>query len=62
LILDKGGCWKNILNSMRGDIPLIKVLCKVDSNEKPTMGFLYEEMDIAREKIQILLNGVSKRK
>jgi len=33
----------------------------VDSDEKPAMRFIYEEMDIAKEKIQSLFNGVSKR-
>ena len=60
LILDKG-FWKNILNCLRGALPLIKVLRMVDSDEKPAMGFIYEEMDIAKEKIQNLFNGVSKR-
>ncbi|XP_068474601.1 uncharacterized protein [Phaseolus vulgaris] len=32
----------------------------VDSDEKPAMRFIYEEMDIAKEKIQSLFNGVSK--
>jgi len=60
LILDKE-FWKNILNCLRGALPLIKVLRMVDSDEKPAMGFIYEEMDIAKEKIQSLFNGVSKR-
>jgi len=59
-ILDKG-FWKNILNCLRGALPLIKVLRMVDSDEKPAMGFIYEEMDIAKEKLQNLFNGVSKR-
>jgi len=60
LILDKG-FWKNILNCLRGALPLIKVLRMVYSDEKPAMGFIYEEMDIAKEKIQNLFNGVSKK-
>jgi len=60
LILDKE-FWKNILNCLRGAMPLIKVLRMVDSDEKPAMGFIYEEMDLAKEKIQSLFNGVSKR-
>jgi len=60
LILDKG-FWKNILNCLRGVMPLIKVLHMVDSYEKPAMGFIYEEMDIAKEKIYSLFNEVSKR-
>jgi len=60
LILDKG-FWKNILYCLRGAMPLIKVLRMVDSDEKPAMRFIYEEMDLAKERIQSLVNGVSKR-
>jgi len=59
-ILDKR-FWKHILNCLSGVVPLIKVLCMLDSDEKPIMGFIYEEMDITKEKIQSLFNGVSKR-
>jgi len=60
LILDKE-FWKNILNCLMGALSLIKVLRMVDSDEKPAMRFIYEEMDIAKEKIQSLFNEVSKR-
>jgi len=60
LILDKR-FWKNVLNFLRSVIFLIKVLCMVNSDEKPAMGFIYEEMDLAKENIQSLFNGVSKR-
>jgi len=43
---------------MRGAFP--QVLCMVDSDEKPTMGFIYEQMDSAIEKILRLFNGVTK--
>jgi len=33
----------------------------VDLDEKLIIGFIYEEMDLAKEKIQSLFNGVSKR-
>jgi len=33
----------------------------VDSDEKPAMGFIYEEMDHANKKIESLFNGVIKR-
>ena len=59
LILDKG-FWKNIFNCLKGVLPLIKVLCMVDSDEKTTTGSIYEEMDLAKEKIQSFFNGVSK--
>jgi len=49
------------MNYLRGALPLIKVFNMVDLDEKPAMGFIYEEMDIAKEKIQSLFNGVSKR-
>ncbi|XP_031405764.1 uncharacterized protein LOC116214505 [Punica granatum] len=32
--------------------PLIKVLCMVDSDEKPAMGFIYNEMEKAKQKIK----------
>jgi len=60
LILDKG-FWKNISNCLRGALPLIKVLGMVDSYEKEAMGFIYEEMNIAKKKIQSLFNGVTER-
>ena len=60
LILDKK-FWKNILNCLRGAMPLIKVLRMVDSDEKPAMRFIYEEIDLAKEKIQSPFNRVSKR-
>jgi len=46
---------------MSSALPLIKVLHMVDSDENPAMGFIYEEMDAAKEKIQSLFNGFSKR-
>lgn len=40
---------------------LIKVLWFVDFEEKPTMGFIYEEINRAKEKIQTNFNYVQKR-
>jgi hypothetical protein len=53
--------WKNVLTCLRGAFPLVKVLRIVDSEEQPTMGYLYEEMDLAKEKIKSNFNGVAKR-
>jgi hypothetical protein len=53
--------WKNVLTCLRGALPLVKVLRIVDSEEQPTMGYLYEEMDLAKEKIKSNFNGVAKR-
>ncbi|XP_019451830.1 PREDICTED: uncharacterized protein LOC109353928 [Lupinus angustifolius] len=50
--------WKNIVTFLKGVLPLIKVLKLVDSNEKPTMGYIYEAMDLAKESIQKAFNGV----
>jgi len=52
LILDKG-FWKNILNCLRGVLPLIKVLRTVDSYEKPAMGFIYEEMELQKRRYRV---------
>ncbi|KAK7259192.1 hypothetical protein RIF29_24792 [Crotalaria pallida] len=52
--------WKNIVECLKGAYPLIKVLRLVDSEEKPAMGFIYEEMDQAKEKIQTTFNDIKK--
>ena len=53
--------WKNVTNCLKAAYPLIKVLRLVDSEEKSAMGFIYEEMDRAKEKIQTNFNNVKKR-
>ncbi|GAU41170.1 hypothetical protein TSUD_89670, partial [Trifolium subterraneum] len=53
--------WKNVLNCLRGAFPLVKVLRMMDSEERPAMGHLYEEMDLAKEKIKSNFNGVARR-
>ena len=59
-VLD-GRFWKNIVTCLKGAYPLIKVLRMVDSDEKPAMGFIYEEMDRAKETIQTNFKNVKKR-
>ena len=59
MILDEG-FWKNILNCT-SVLPLPEVLHMVDLDEKSAKRFIYEEMDIAKQKIQNLVNGVRKR-
>lgn len=59
VVLDKS-FWKNIVVCLRGTTPLIKVLCLVDSDQKPAMRLIYEEMDQAKEEIQKNFNGVKK--
>lgn len=41
--------------------PLIKVLLLVDSDEKPTISFIYEAIDQAKEKIQVNFGYVKKK-
>ncbi|KAK8949302.1 40S ribosomal protein S3a [Platanthera zijinensis] len=58
VIMDKE-FWKNIVIYLKGAYPLIKVLQLVDSDEKPAMRFIYEEMDRAKEKIAHAFDDVS---
>ena len=44
--------WKNISKCLMAAIPLISVLRLVDSDEKPAMGFIYDAMHSAKEKIK----------
>ena len=60
VVLDQN-FWKNIIIFLKGALPLIEVLRLVDSDQKPTMSFIYEAMDQAKEKIQKAFNGVKKR-
>jgi len=60
VVLDKE-FWKNIITCLKGALPLIEVLRLVDSDQKPTMGFIYEAMDQAKEKIQKAFNAVKKK-
>ncbi|XP_020233789.1 uncharacterized protein LOC109813910 [Cajanus cajan] len=55
--------WKNILVCLKGANPLIKVLQMVSSNSntKPAIGFIYDEMKQAKEKIQQAFKCVKKR-
>lgn len=53
--------WKNIIMCLKVAAPLIVVLRLVDSDEKPAMGFIYEAMDTAKEKIKNNFNNVKKR-
>ncbi|XP_057418316.1 uncharacterized protein LOC130712501 [Lotus japonicus] len=60
LVTDKG-FWKDTLNCLRDDYPLIKVLRIVNSNQKPSMRYIYEEMDKCKETIISNFNGVLRR-
>ncbi|GAV64526.1 DUF659 domain-containing protein [Cephalotus follicularis] len=60
IVMDTQGFWPNIASCLKGALPLIKVLRMVDSDYKPAMGFIYEEMDLAKAKIQENFNNVKK--
>ncbi|XP_019244884.1 PREDICTED: uncharacterized protein LOC109224804 isoform X2 [Nicotiana attenuata] len=44
--------WNNVLHALKIGGPLVKVLRLVDGEAKPSMGYLYEAMDRAKETIQ----------
>jgi len=50
VVMDKE-FWKDIVTCCKGAFPLIEVLRLVDSDEQPAMGWIYEAMDQAKEKI-----------
>ncbi|XP_047335648.1 uncharacterized protein LOC124939189 [Impatiens glandulifera] len=52
--------WSNIITCLKAARPLIKVLRMVDSDVKPAMGFIYEQMDEAKEKIRVNFNNIKR--
>ncbi|WJX65679.1 hypothetical protein P8452_50312 [Trifolium repens] len=56
LVLDKE-FWKNVMICYKGIYPLLEVLRLANSTEEPTMGFIYEAMEKAKEEIR---RGLSK--
>ncbi|XP_047340225.1 uncharacterized protein LOC124943798 [Impatiens glandulifera] len=53
--------WSNIITCLKAARPLIKVLRMVDSDVKPAMGFIYEQMDEAKEKIRVNFNNIKRK-
>ena len=43
--------WKKVRKVLQVFEPLVKVLRLVDGDDKPTMGFIYEAMDRAKQAI-----------
>ena len=43
--------WRNVLYALKLTGPLVKVLRIVDGEKKPPMGYIYEAMDRAKEKV-----------
>ncbi|CAN1247801.1 hypothetical protein LINPERPRIM_LOCUS6495 [Linum perenne] len=56
IVLD-GRFWSNVSLCIRAALPLVKVLCLVDSEEYPSMPFLYFELLQANEKIKLNFNN-----
>ncbi|XP_028089531.1 uncharacterized protein LOC114289897 [Camellia sinensis] len=49
--------WPNIAFCIKSTIPLVSVLREVDSEERPAMVYIYELMDLAKEKIAFNCGG-----
>ncbi|BAT89722.1 hypothetical protein VIGAN_06075600 [Vigna angularis var. angularis] len=53
--------WKNVSTCLKVVAHVMVVLRLVDSDVKPAMGFIYEEMDCAKEKIRSNFNNIKKK-
>ncbi|XP_028065080.1 uncharacterized protein LOC114268155 [Camellia sinensis] len=49
--------WPNVAFCIKSTIPLVSVLREVDSEERLAMGYIYELMDLAKEKIAFNCGG-----
>lgn len=52
--------WPNLLTCLKAALPLIKAICLVDSDEKPAMPYIYQQMDLAKNRIKENFNNVKK--
>jgi len=59
VVLDKEFS-KSIIICLKCAFPIMQVLRMIDSDDKPTMGFIYKVMDRVKEKIQEEFNGDKK--
>ena len=53
--------WPHVAFCIKTTIPLVSVLREVDSGERPTMGYIYELMDLAKKKIAINCGGMERK-
>ena len=53
--------WLHVAFCIKTTIPLVSVLRDVDSKERPTMGYIYELMDLAKEKIAFNCGGMERK-
>ena len=53
--------WPHVAFCIKTTVPLVSVLREVDSEERPAMGYIYELMDSAKEKIAFNCGGVERK-
>ncbi|RVW35015.1 hypothetical protein CK203_079876 [Vitis vinifera] len=53
--------WCSSTWAKKTTVPLVSVLRKVDSEERPAMGYIYELMDSAKEKIAFNCRGMERK-
>ena len=53
--------WPHIAFCIKTTVPLVSVLREVDSEDRPSMGYIYELMDYAKEKIAFNCGGVERK-
>ena len=61
IVLDIRGFWQSVVIYLKAALPLVKVLRMVDSDENPSMGFIYEAMAQAKNQIKRNFNDVEKK-
>ncbi|KAJ1267110.1 hypothetical protein BS78_07G031200 [Paspalum vaginatum] len=60
IVLGSRGFFPNVLTCLKAGLPLVKVLHLVDSDGKPAMPYIYEQMDQAKNRIKDNFNNVKK--
>ncbi|KAJ9698985.1 hypothetical protein PVL29_007853 [Vitis rotundifolia] len=53
--------WPHVVFCIKITVPLVSILREVDSEERPAMGYIYELMDSAKEKIAFNCRGVERK-
>jgi hypothetical protein len=61
IVLDSRSFWPNVALCLKAALPLIRVIRLVDSDEKPAMPFIFDEMSRAKEQIKQNFSNVKKR-
>lgn len=61
IVLGDKKLWPGVKYTVNVTAPLVKVLRLCDSDDRPSIGYIYEAMDQAKEKIAKNLGGVTRR-